>query len=68
MFSTGQALAFEEVMRRVRPKEEIQRIRDTIAIKQFEQLSGTKIAVSVELSVFTAFFSSKVNAFLFVLC
>lgn len=47
IFSSGQALAFNELMRRVKPQQEVKAIRDEIKVRKIERLSGKAIAVRV---------------------
>lgn len=46
VFSTGQALSFEELMRRVQPKQTVQRSRDEIIVKKMERIYGTMVSVN----------------------
>lgn len=46
VFSTGQALSFEELMRRVQPKQIVQRTRDEIIVKKMELIDGTMVSVN----------------------
>lgn len=46
VFSTGQALSFEELMRRVQPKQIVQRTRDEIIVKKMERIDGTMVSVN----------------------
>lgn len=46
VFSTGQALSFEELMRRVQPKQIVQRTRDEIIVKKMERIDGTMASVN----------------------
>ncbi|XP_055303424.1 augmin complex subunit dgt5 isoform X1 [Sitodiplosis mosellana] len=45
IFSSGQALAFNELMRRVRPQQEVKAIRDETKVRKIERLSGNVVAV-----------------------
>lgn len=46
VFSTGQALSFEELMRRVQPKQIVQRTRDEIIVKKMDRIDGTMVSVN----------------------
>lgn len=62
IFSSGQALAFNELMRRVKPQQEVKAIRDEIKVRKIERLSGKAIAVRV-------YKNSKIKVrFSFVVC
>lgn len=38
-------LAFNEMMRRIRPQQEVKQIRDEIKVRKIEQLSGNPVMV-----------------------
>lgn len=47
IFASGQALAFNELMRRVKPMQEVKAVRDEVKVRKIERLNGKTTAVSV---------------------
>lgn len=47
IFSSGQALAFQELMRRVQPQPDVRAVRDEIKVRKIERLGENVIAVSM---------------------
>ena len=47
IFSSGQALAFQELMRTVKPQAEVKAIRDEIKVRKIERLDENAVAVSM---------------------
>lgn len=46
IFQSGQALAFADIMRKVKPQQEIKRIRDRITVHKIQQTDGKLLSVS----------------------
>lgn len=51
IFASGQALAFSELMRRVRPMQDVAAVREEVKVRKIERLSGKTAAVNIHYIV-----------------
>ncbi|XP_031625479.1 augmin complex subunit dgt5 [Contarinia nasturtii] len=45
IFSSGQMLAFNELMRRIQPQQDVKAVRDEIKVRKVERIGGNTVAV-----------------------
>lgn len=58
IFSSGNMLAFNDLMRRVRPQQEVKAIRDEVKVRKIERL-GSKPSNVSWMSLFLSIFLNK---------
>lgn len=46
IFSSGQSIAFNELMRRVQPQQDVKAVRDEIKVRKIERIGGNLTGVS----------------------
>lgn len=63
IFSSGQAFAFSELMRRVQPQQDVKIVRDEIKVRKIERLSGNTTAVSTQNEISEGFLRLCFNFF-----
>lgn len=63
IFASGQALAFSELMRRIRPLQEVNAVRDEVKVRKIERLSGTTANVSNIVTITSKSFVENPLAF-----
>lgn len=57
IFSSGQVFAFNELMRRVQPMQDVKAVRDEVKVRKIERLSGKTVAVSNRFKEYVIFLS-----------